>query len=134
MTMIRRELPRTEDASWRPESLSQQFSRGFSFRRRPISSLGQRRPHKAGELAGDGGDDMLFGFAACGESLVAAIEPLLGLPADDSRFLGPVLLAAAQLFANEWVVPIVPRRFDQDAPHMRIAGLGDGAPRPSGAA
>src|ERR1700752_2288274 len=101
MVMIRRELPRTEDASWRPGSLSQQFSRGFSFRRRPISSLGQRRPDEAGELAGDGGDDMLFGFAARGEPLVAAIQSLLRVPGRDQRRGWRTLVASTQLLADE---------------------------------
>src|SRR4029079_9237959 len=132
MVMIRRELPRTEGASWRPGSLSQQFSRGFSFRRRPISSVGQRRPDKAGELAGDRGDDMLFRFATGGESLIAAIETLLRAPGGDPGRFRSLALASAQLFADEGVVPIVPRGFDEDAAHMSIARLGDrprGAPR-----
>ena len=80
MTMIRRELPRSRSASSRPESSIAQKSRGFSFRRRPIRSLGQRGPEKAGELAGDGGDDVLFRFAARGEPAIAAMQPVLRVP------------------------------------------------------
>src|SRR4029450_6110172 len=132
MTMIRRELPRTEDASWRPGSLSQQFSRGFSFRRRPISSLRQRRPDKAGELACDRRDDMLLRFPPRRESLISAVEPLLGAPRNHAGGLRSVALAAAQVFADEGMVAIVPGRFDEARAHRRIAGLGDRAACPAG--
>ena len=81
-------------------------------------------------LAGDGGNAMLFRFATRGESLIAPIEPLLGLPADNARTLGAFLLAAAQLFSDEGRVSIMPGGFDEDAAHMRIAGPGDRAARP----
>ncbi len=44
-------------------------------------------------------------------------------------------MAPAQVFADERVMAIVPRGFDEDATDMRVAGLGDraaGALRPTG--
>src|SRR2546423_8386799 len=90
-----------------------------------MSSLCQRGPDEAGELAGDRGDDMLFGFPARGEPLVATIQPLLGAPRLDTRGLGGRFLSAAQLFSDEGMMAIVPRGFDQDTAQVRIAGLGD---------
>src|SRR5207302_9923905 len=73
---------------------------------------------------------MLFGFAAGGQAVVPTIEALLGAPRMDPRRLWRVDLAPAQLFADEGVVAIVPRRFDEHAPHMGIPGFGDRAARP----
>ena len=42
--------------------------------------MGQRGPEEAGELAGDGGDDVLFGFAACRQATIATMQPMLRVP------------------------------------------------------
>ena len=52
-------------------------------------------------LAGDGADDMLFRFAAGGEPLIAAIEPLLRAPGLRARRLGSALLSVAQRVADK---------------------------------
>ena len=80
MTVVRRELPRSEDASYRRSRVSHSSLEGSPFDSRPISSLGQGGPDETGEFAGHGGNDMLFGLAACGEPLIAAVQALLGAP------------------------------------------------------
>ena len=80
MTVVRRELPRSRGASWRPESLSHSSLEDSPFDSRPISSMDQGGPQEAGELARDGGDDVLFGFASRGEALIAAVEAVLCRP------------------------------------------------------
>ena len=72
---------------------------------------------------------MLFRFAACGEAAVAAIEALLRAPGVLLREVGRVHVPTPQVFPDEGMVTIVPRGFDEDAPQMRIARLGD---RPAG--
>src|SRR4051812_31364084 len=74
---------------------------------------------------------MLFRFAPCGEALIPAIEPLLRTPGVLLREVGRVDVPAPQLLANEGMVAIVPRGFDEDPAEMRIAGFGDRAARAS---
>jgi hypothetical protein len=78
--MIRRELPRSNRANSRPESVSHRTFEDAPFDNRPIRSRGQRRPDEAGELAGDRGDNVLFGFTASRETRVAPMQPLLRPP------------------------------------------------------
>src|SRR5215208_5295816 len=109
MTMIRRELLRSRSASSRPESVSHRTLEDSPFDSRPIRSLGQGRPHEAGELAGDGGDDVWFRFAAGREPRVAPMQPLLCCPGlrDDGRWRPA--LPCAQRIAHKGMVAIVPR-------------------------
>src|SRR5205085_10649837 len=91
-------------------------------------------PDKAAELARNGGHDMLFAFAACREAGVPPIQPLLRGPRRGDRRRWSPALAGPDRRAHKGMVAIVPGRFDEDAPEMRVAGFGDAALDPSGAA
>ena len=128
--MIRRELPRSKSASSRPEPVSHRTLEDSPFDNRPIRSVGQGGPDEAGELAGDGGDDVLFRFAARGDRAIAAMQPLLRGPRlrDDGR--RRTALSRPQRVADERMMTVMPRGFDEHPPQMRIAGLGDPARAP----
>ena len=72
-------------------------------------------------------------FAAGREAAIAAVQSPLREPGviDDGGWRAA--LAMSQGVPDERVMPIVPGRFDEHAPQMRVAGLGDRAVRPSGA-
>jgi hypothetical protein len=135
MTMIRRERPRSKCASSRPCRLSHKRRRGFSFRHRPISSGGQRRPQKSSELARHGRHDLLFRFAPCGKASEAAVQSMLGVPRLlDDRWRGSAL-PEAERAATKWVMAIVPGGVDQYPSQMSVARFGDAAAhagRPAG--
>jgi len=131
MTVVRRELPRSRSAN-STEGLSHRTDEDSPFVDRPISSLRQGGPQEAGEFAGDRSHDVLFRFAAGGETSVASGEALLGLPGDGDRRLGRALLATPEVVSDKGMVAIVPGGLDEDAPHVGVAG--DAAPRLFGAA
>src|SRR5215831_3226794 len=68
---------------------------------------------------------MVFGFAARGEPLIAAIKPLLGGPGVRDGARGCPILPASQGVSDKRMVAIVPRGFDQDPAEVRVAGLGN---------
>ena len=88
------------------------------LRRRPIRSLGQGRPDKAGELAGDGGHDVLFRLPASREALIAAVQPLLRRPGSGDGRVRCAILAPAQGVADKQMVAVMPRRFDEHTPRV----------------
>lgn len=106
--------------------------RGFSFRHRPIRSLGQRSPDKAREFARDGGDDVLVGFAAGGEPVIPTMQALLRRPRPGNDLRRCATLPRAQRGADKRSMPIVPRGFDEYPSEVGIARFGDGAARPFG--
>jgi hypothetical protein len=78
---------------------------------------------------------VLFGFAARGESLIPAIESLLGGPRVSDGGGRRPFLAPPQGVADEGVMAIMPGRFHEDAAEMGVAGFGDAAAgllRPAG--
>jgi len=89
--------------------------------------MGQRCPEEAGEFARDGGDDVLFGFAARGQVPVASVQPMLRLPGalDDDR--GCPLLTEPERPSQKGMMSVVPGGFDQDPPQMRISCFRDPA-------
>ena len=91
--------------------------------------MDQRGPEEAGEFARDGGDDVLFGFAARGEPLIAAVQSLLCSPGMGDGRGRRALLSVLQGASDEGVMAIVPRGFHENTAQMRIARLGDRAAR-----
>jgi hypothetical protein len=77
---------------------------------------------------------MLLAFAARGKADVAPMQPLLCRPRRGHRGGGSSLLAETHGGADEGMVAIVPGRFDEHPPQVRVAGLGDAALDPSCAA
>jgi hypothetical protein len=133
MTMIRRELPRSLKTRIRDRShLSHRTAEGSPFDSRPIRSLGQRGPDKTGEFTGDGGDDVLFGFAAGGQPLVSAMESMLRRPGVGNDGGWGAALPLSQGVPAERMATIMPGGFDQDAPQVGIAGFGNAAAGLSG--
>ena len=96
--------------------------------------MGQCRPEKAGELAGDGGDDELFGFPADGEAPIAAVQPPLCVPRDVDRGGWGAALPPLQRGPQKRMMAILPGGFDEHTSEMRVASFGDRAARPFGAA
>jgi hypothetical protein len=89
--------------------------------------MGQRCPEEAGELARDGGDDVLFGFAARRQAPVASVQPMLSVPGllDDGR--GRAALTETERPSQKGMMPVLPRGLDQDPPQMRIPRFRDPA-------
>ena len=97
--------------------------------------MGQRGPQEAGELARDGGDDVLFGFAARRQAPVASVQPMLRMPGllDDGR--GRPALTEAERPSKKGMMPVLPRGLDQHPPQMCIPRFRDPAAglfRPTG--
>src|SRR5688572_4478995 len=89
--------------------------------------MGQRGPEEAGEFARDGGDDVLFGFAARRQAPVASVQPMLCVPGllDDGR--GRPALTETESPSEKGVMPVLPRGLDQYPPQMRIPRFRDSA-------
>ncbi len=108
-------------------------SRGFSFRcstdRVTVSAA---RPTESHQLTADRGHDMLVGFAATGEMTIAMMEALLRVPRLGTGRRRGACLAKAERAADERMVAIVPRGFDEHASEMGIAGLRNAAARAFG--
>jgi hypothetical protein len=78
---------------------------------------------------------VLFRFPAGCQPPVAAVKPLLGAPRVRNNVRGRPALATVQRLPHEGVMPVVPGGFDENAPQMRVAGLGyrpAGLGRPTG--
>ena len=158
MTVVRRELPPSKGASRpglalrrrivsaralqscphhagaaAPQKVNHQIIRPFPRWLGRDRGLSHRRPQKANEFTGDGHDRDGGPFAVPDQMPIASMQPLLGAPgmAHHSRWLSfdPV----AQRAGDAGPVAIMPGGFDEHAPQMRVAGLGDRAVRPSGA-
>ena len=82
--------------------------------------MGQCRPEKAGELAGDGGDDELFGFPADGEAPIAAVQPPLCVPRDVDRGGWGAALPPLQRGPQKRMMAILPGGFDEHTSEMRV--------------
>ena len=89
--------------------------------------MGQRCPEEAGEFARDGGDDVLFGFAARRQAPVASVQPMLCVPGllDDGR--GRPALTETERPSKKGMMPVLPRGLDQDPPQMCIPRFRDPA-------
>src|SRR3990172_566153 len=84
----------------------------------------QRGPDEPGELASDG-DDGLGARLALGEQAVeAAVEAIHRLVGERHDLSGLTLTPALQA-RGVGLMTIVPRRLDQQAAGMAVAGLGD---------
>src|SRR5512135_3610411 len=112
MTVFRRELPRSSSAN-STEGLSHRSVEDPPFVGRPISSLRQGGPQESGQFASDGGDHLLFGFAAGGEAPVAAREALLGLPGAGDDLLGRAVLTTTERPTEKGMMAIVPSGLHQ---------------------
>jgi len=64
-------------------------------------------------------------FAALAESLVDAVESVLGAPADLQDVVGLALLAVLECRADARWSLVVPGRLDQEPASVAAAGLGD---------
>ena len=78
--------------------------------------MGQRGPEEAGELARDGGNNVLLGFAACRQAPVASVQPMLSVPGllDDGR--GRPALTETERPSEKGMMPVLPRGLDQYPP------------------
>src|SRR2546426_4020005 len=85
-------------------------------------------PDEAQQLARHRGDHLLLGLALADQPAIAAVQAVLRLPGDRLDLLAQPGLALQQLAAHRRPVPVRPGRLPDDAPHGRVAGLGDGAP------
>jgi hypothetical protein len=82
-------------------------------------------PDKADELARDGGTDLVLELAACHQVSKALTQPLLRRPGDLLDFGGRTLCASLQDRGLACGMTIGPGCFDEYAPDMAVAGLGD---------
>ena len=91
--------------------------------------MSQRRPEEAGELAGNGRDDVLFRFASCGQAPVASVQPMLRMSGlvDDGR--GRAALPHAKGAPEKRMMPVVPRGFDEHTAQVGVARLCDAPAR-----
>ena len=90
------------------------------------------RPDEAGEFTGDGGGDLRLRLAACHEFAEAGRQAELRLPCDVADRLRQRFLAIQHLSADAGDAWIRPRRFREQPPGVRIAGLRDAPPRTLG--
>jgi hypothetical protein len=86
-------------------------------------------PDKAQQLTADGGHDLWLLFAGGGQFLVTSVQTPLRFPGDFFYLRGQLQIALPpqQKSADPGPMLIGPSRFDDHAPQMCIAGLGDGA-------
>jgi hypothetical protein len=85
------------------------------------------RPDETDQLARHG-HHHLVGMLASGDELsVAFAQAHLSLPTEVLAYLGLLLQSQLQMAAHVGRVAIGPDPFDQDAPGMGMARLGDGA-------
>src|SRR6185437_13051491 len=148
--VIRRELPRTKDAS--------SGSRPYRIKRRrvlltvspsPATGAAARRykglfsgslllrlwfgfdgngPSETQQFTGNGSDDLGFVLAVRGEFLIACTQTPLRLPGNIFDFLIEALLAFEQKATHPRLMLIGPGGFHHHAAQMRIAGFGNAAP------
>src|SRR5207249_1880271 len=85
-------------------------------------------PDEAQQLTCHRGDHLLLGLALADQSAIAAVQSVLRLPGDRLDLLAQSGLALQQLAAHRRPVPVRPGRLPDDAPQVRVAGLGDAAP------
>src|ERR1700690_1349387 len=87
-------------------------------------------PDEAEQLAPHGGHHFLVWHASFGKSPIATMEPVLGFPGDRLHRLLDVFLARSKGSVDPRPMPVGPRRFNEHAAKMTVAGLGDpAAPR-----
>ena len=79
-------------------------------------------PYEAGELAGDGDDDLGPGLAPLEHAVEAAVEAEHG-PVGDGDNAGGLSLASLSQAEGAGVVPVVPGRLDEQAAGVAVAGM-----------
>ena len=89
--------------------------------------MGQRCPQKAGELARDSCDNVLFGFAARRQAPVASVQPMLRVPGLLDDGCGRPALTETERPSEKGMMPVLPRGLDQYPPQMRIPRFRDSA-------
>src|SRR3990170_5702917 len=87
------------------------------------------RPYEPGEFTGHGHRRDLGGFASADETPELAMQAILSLPSNLDDFRRTASTPLGQLRAHRVLEPVAPGGFDQNAPQVSIAGLGD-APAP----
>src|SRR4051812_48735754 len=147
--MIRRELPRTRNASSgaRPyriklrrvllavspslatEAASKKCNACFSgsFRLRLRFGFDGNGPSKAQQFTSNSSDDLGFILAGRRELFIACTQTPLRLPGDVLDFLLQALLSFQQKAAHPRFVLVGPGCFDHHSSQMSVAGLGDSA-------
>jgi len=83
------------------------------------------RPGEGGHLSGDGHDDLIDVLASRGQLPIPFAESHLRLPADGLDLGRQLLQSELEVPAHLRRIPIGPRAFDQRAPSVAVAGLGD---------
>ncbi len=147
--VIRRELPRTEDASWAGPyrtkdrrillAVSSSTATGAASKTCKTSSFSGSfplrlrfgfdgdGPGEAQQFASDRSDNLGFIFAARREFLITGTQTPLRFPGNVFGFLVKAFLALEQKSAHPWFVLIGPSRFHHHSSQMRIAGFGNTA-------
>ena len=96
----------------------------------PLSSplmLAQRRPEKAAELARHRRHGLVVSLPVRDQPPVSAVQPRLRAIGQRDHPAWLSLAPLAELLAHTGLVPIVPRRLDEQPPHLLVARLRDRA-------
>src|ERR1700679_1594852 len=116
---------------YRARSPRYRFAQGRGYKtllfRTSYSNLLSDIPDKAAQLAGDSRGHLVVMNAAGTQPAKSRTKPNLGLPGGCHDVLRLPFESWLQRFANASGKAVVPRRFNQDAPNVRIAGLGEPA-------
>jgi len=88
-------------------------------------NLDANGPDEAEQFATDSRDDVRLGFAARREASVTIMKTELGLPGNRFDGLAQVALSLTKRQPAARPMLIRPGRFEEDAPQMGVAGLGD---------
>jgi hypothetical protein len=150
MTVVRRELPRSRSAS-RPsvksgrriassrtlQSCLPRLERDATQDRHGLFSSGDLRRHRRTVSHGGPDEADKFSghrrhgdgrpFAMADEMPIAPVQPLLGAPGVCQELRRLSFTPSRQSASDCGAVAIVPGGFDKCPPHMRVAGLRDGA-------